>query len=93
MTAPAALHLAHRQRQAEDSALIAHPYSTGTLSITWTKSSTYGTHFTVETFDTLTGTWTTETLGVNATLTGNQVKDTFPAGDTRKFVRLKLVGR
>ena len=68
----------------------------GTLRITWTKSSsypgTYGTNFTVETTDTLTGTWTTETLGVNVTITGNQVRYTFPAGDTRKFVRLKVVG-
>ena len=68
----------------------------GTLSITWTKSATYpgtyGTNFTVETSDTLTGTWTTETVGVNVTITGNQVKYTFPAGDTRKFVRLKVVG-
>jgi autotransporter-associated beta strand protein len=68
----------------------------GTLSITWTKSATYpgtyGTNFTVETSDTLTGTWVTETVGVNVTITGNQVKYTFPAGDTRKFVRLKVVG-
>ncbi|MFN7561015.1 MAG: autotransporter-associated beta strand repeat-containing protein [Prosthecobacter sp.] len=68
----------------------------GALSITWTKSSTYpgtyGTHFTVETSDTLTGTWVTETLGVNVNITDNQVKYTFPAGDTRKFVRLKVVG-
>ena len=70
--------------------------TTGTLSITWTKSATYpglyGTDFTVETSDTLTGTWTTETVGGSVTITGNQVKYTFPAGGTRKFVRLKVVG-
>lgn len=68
----------------------------GTLSVTWTKSSnypgTYGTDFTVETSDTLTGTWATETVGGNVTLTGNNITYTFPAGGTGKFARLKVIG-
>ena len=68
----------------------------GVLSVTWVKAATYTgtypTNFTVETSTTLTGTWTTETLGVNVTVTGNNVKYTFPAG-TIKFARLKVTGQ
>jgi fibronectin-binding autotransporter adhesin len=69
--------------------------TSGTLSITWTKSSTYsgtyGTNFTVETTDTLTGTWTTETLGGNVTQNVNNITYTFPAA-AKRFARLKVVG-
>ena len=69
--------------------------SAGVLSVTWTKAGTYtgtyGTDFSVETSSTLTGVWTTETLGVNVTITGNEVKYTFPAG-TINFARLKVTG-
>ncbi|MBL9184813.1 MAG: autotransporter-associated beta strand repeat-containing protein [Verrucomicrobiaceae bacterium] len=67
--------------------------TSGTLSITWTKSSTYsgtyGTQFWIETTDTLTGTWTIEALGGNVTIVGNNVKYTFPSA-ARRFVRLKV---
>ncbi len=67
----------------------------GTLSITWTKAAsytgTYGTDFVVETSSTLSGAWTVETLGVNVTLTGDNVKYTFPAG-AKNFARLKVTG-
>ncbi|MCX6857324.1 MAG: autotransporter-associated beta strand repeat-containing protein [Verrucomicrobia bacterium] len=69
--------------------------TSGTLSITWTKSATYpgtyGTHFWIETTDTLTGIWTTETLGGNVTQIGNNITYTFPAS-ARRFARLKVVG-
>ena len=69
--------------------------TSGTLSITWTKASTYpgtyGTHFWIETTDTLTGTWTTEPLGSNVIISGNNVTYTFPA-TTRRFVRLSVSG-
>ena len=45
----------------------------------------------METSSTLTGVWTTETLGINVTITGNDVKYTFPAG-TKNFARLKVTG-
>jgi hypothetical protein len=68
----------------------------GILSITWTKASTYlgvyGTNFTIETSTTLTGTWTTETLGGNVTVSGNNVTYTFPSGGAARFVRLKVTG-
>ena len=66
----------------------------GTLSVTWTKaagfSGTYGTDFVVETSSTLSGVWAPETLGVTVTITGNEVKYTFPAVTTN-FARLKVV--
>ena len=69
--------------------------TSGTLSITWTKSATYpgtyGTNFWIESTDTLTGTWTTETIGGTVTVTGNNITYTFPTS-TRRFVRLKVVG-
>jgi fibronectin-binding autotransporter adhesin len=69
--------------------------TSGTLSITWSKASTYpglyGTDFTIETSDTLTGTWTPELLGVNVTRNGNQFTYTFPVGGTQRFVRLRVV--
>lgn len=67
----------------------------GTLSVTWTKSATYpgiyGTHFWVETSDSLTGTWTTESVGENVIINSNAITYTFPAG-ARRFVRLKVQG-
>ena len=67
----------------------------GTLSVTWTKAATYGgtygTDFVVETSATLTNPWTTETLGVNVTVVGDNVTYTFPAG-TKNFARLKVTG-
>ncbi|MCE9519455.1 MAG: DUF6288 domain-containing protein [Verrucomicrobia bacterium] len=67
----------------------------GTLSVTWTMGAgytgTYGTHFVVETSDTLIGTWTTETLGGTVIITGSNVKYTFPAPlGSKKFVRLRV---
>jgi hypothetical protein len=70
--------------------------SSGTLSITWIKGTgypgVYGSDYLIETTTTMTGTWTPETVGVNVTLTGNNVTYTFPAaaGD-RRFVRLKVM--
>ncbi len=69
--------------------------TSGTLSITWTKSATYpgtyGTNFWIESTDTLTGTWTTETVGGTVTMNGNNITYTFPTS-ARRFVRLKVVG-
>jgi uncharacterized repeat protein (TIGR02543 family) len=69
----------------------------GVRSITWTKAAdypgVYGTDFQVETSETLAaGSWTTETVGGNITITGNDVKYTFPAGPTKKFARLVVTG-
>ena len=67
----------------------------GTRSVTWTKAAgytgTYGTDFVVETSSTLVGAWASETLGVNVTITGNDVKYTFPSG-SKNFARLKVTG-
>lgn len=67
----------------------------GILSITWTKSSTYpgvyGTNFWIESTDTLTGTWTVETIGGNVVMNGNAITYTFPNAG-RRFARLKVVG-
>ena len=69
--------------------------TSGLLSVTWTKASTYtgvyGIDFVVETSATLAGAWATETLGGTVTITGNEVKYTFPAG-TKNFARLKVTG-
>ncbi len=71
--------------------------TSGTLSITWTKSATYlgvyGTDFVIETSTSLTGAWTTESLGGNVAITGNNVTYTFPAAGTRRFVRLKVISQ
>lgn len=71
--------------------------TSGTLSITWTKSATYpgvyGTDFVIETSTTLTGMWTTETVGENVAITGNNVTYTFPSGGNRRFVRLKVISQ
>ncbi len=69
----------------------------GVKSTTWTKAGTYtgvyGTHFWVETSTSLaSGSWTTETLGVNVVITGNNVKYTFPSGPVKTFARLKVTG-
>jgi autotransporter-associated beta strand protein len=71
----------------------------GVLSVTWTKAAdytgTYGTDFVVETSATLTGSWTPAILdpnpGFTVTITGNDVKHTFPGG-TKNFARLKVTG-
>lgn len=69
--------------------------ASGTLSITWTKSATYpgtyGTNFWIESSDTLTGTWTTESVGGNVTVNGNNITYTFPSTG-RRFARLKVTG-
>ena len=72
---------------------------TGALSVTWTKDSgytgSYGTGFVVETSETLTGTWTpeTEVPGGTVTITGNEVKYTFPMPlGSKKFARLRVTG-
>lgn len=71
----------------------------GTLSVTWTKAASYtgafNTDFFVETSDTLTGTWTSEALAPSGTvtITGNDVKFTFPAPlGSKKFARLRVIG-
>jgi hypothetical protein len=70
----------------------------GTLSITWPKGAGYGgvynTHFEVETSATLSGVWTTETIGGgNITDTPASVKYTFPGPlSGKKFARLKVTG-
>lgn len=70
----------------------------GTLSITWPKGAGYGgvysTHFEVETSATLSGVWTTETLGGGTiTDTPTNVKYTFPGPlSGKKFARLKVTG-
>jgi fibronectin-binding autotransporter adhesin len=71
----------------------------GTLSVTWTKAASYtgvyATDFVVETSATLAGPWAAETLGVNVTITGNNVKYTFPGGPAysgKNFARLKVTG-
>lgn len=69
----------------------------GILSVTWSKAASYtgsyGSDFVVETSDALTGTWLTESVspaaGATVTITGNDVKYTFPTG-SRKFARLKV---
>ena len=67
----------------------------GGLSITWTRAAdytgVYGTDFRVETSATLQNPWTPEALDASVTITGNQVKYTFPAG-TRNFARLVVTG-
>jgi len=67
----------------------------GTLSITFTQAASYtgvyGTDYVVQTSATLSGAWTDETVGGNVTITGDDVKYTFPAG-TKNFVRLKVTG-
>ena len=69
--------------------------SAGILSVTWIKAASYtgmyGTDFIVETAPTLSGPWTTQTLGAAVTITGNAVKYTFPAGPT-DFARIKVFG-
>jgi Family of unknown function (DUF6288) len=69
----------------------------GVISITWVKSGTYlgiyGIDYRVETSNTLTGIWTPETLSGNVTVSGNDVKYTYPTPlGTRKFIRLCVTG-
>jgi hypothetical protein len=67
--------------------------------VTWTKDAgytgNYGTDFVVETSTTLTGPWTAESSPGNVTITGNDVKFTFPGGPAytgKNFARLKVTG-
>ena len=69
----------------------------GQLSITWTKAAAYngshGSHFWIETSDSLTGAWTKETNGGNVIVSGNDVTYTFPSPPgSRKFARLVVTG-
>lgn len=69
----------------------------GTLSVTWVMGAGYagvhGTDFTVETSDTLTGTWNTESSPGTVTISGSNVTYTFPAPlGTKRFARLKVTG-
>ena len=70
--------------------------SGGILSITWTKAASgyagnYGSEFVVETSPTLAAdSWVPEASHGNVTLTGNEVKYTFPAGPVKNFVRLRV---
>ncbi|MGL5019972.1 MAG: beta strand repeat-containing protein [Luteolibacter sp.] len=72
----------------------------GTLSVTWAKAATYpavalyGTDYSVETSETLTGEWTLETLGGgNITQSASDVKYTFPTPlGSKRFARLKVTG-
>lgn len=69
----------------------------GTLSVTWVMGAgyagVYGTDFTVETSDTLTGSWTTEITPGNVTISGSNVTYIFPTPlGTKRFVRLKVTG-
>ncbi|MCX6872294.1 MAG: hypothetical protein NTW21_00570, partial [Verrucomicrobia bacterium] len=71
--------------------------NSGTRSVTWTMAGdytgAYDTDFVVETSESLSGAWTTEILGSNVILAGNDVIYTFPSpGPARKFVRLKVTG-
>jgi len=69
----------------------------GSLSVTWTMGAgyigTYGTDFVVETSDTLTGSWTEESVsptpGATVSITGSEVKFIFPSG-VRNFARLRV---
>jgi len=72
--------------------------TSGTLSVTWAKDSTYlglyTTDYVVETSTTLVGTWTPAALGAGANqvvISGNNVKYTFPTG-AKNFARLKVTG-
>ena len=67
----------------------------GTLTITWTKASSYtgsfGTEFFVESSESLSGAWTNENSPGNVTISGNQVTYTFPKPlGPKKFVRLRV---
>ncbi len=75
----------------------------GTLSVTWIKAAdyvgVYGTDFVVETSATVAAPWIPAILapaaGSTVTITGNEVKFTFPDGppyDGKNFVRLKVTG-
>ncbi|MCX6878989.1 MAG: Ig-like domain repeat protein [Verrucomicrobia bacterium] len=69
----------------------------GTLSVTWTMgpgyTGVYGTNFSVETSETLTGVWNPESEGGTVTIVGSNVTYTFPTPlGEKKFVRLKVTG-
>ena len=66
----------------------------GTSSITWTMGAgyngAYGIDYLIESAGSLTGAWTAEPLGTYVTLSGRDLRYTFPVG-TRKFARLKVM--
>ena len=69
------------------------------LTVTWTKAATYtgtyGTHFRVETSETLSGAWNPVSEGVGADtvqISGNNITYTYPAGPAKKFARLVVTG-
>lgn len=66
----------------------------GTRRITWIMGAgyggVYGTDFTVETSTSLTSPWTTESPGASVTITGSEVRYTFPSS-ARRFARLKVL--
>jgi hypothetical protein len=69
----------------------------GTLSVTWVMGAgyagVYNTDFTVETSDTLTGAWTTESSPGTVSVSGSNVIYTFPTPlGTKKFACLKVTG-
>jgi hypothetical protein len=69
----------------------------GTLSVTWIKAAgytgVYPTDYVVQTSTTLIGDWTDETTDPgDVTITGTEVKYTFPSVGPVKFARLKVMG-
>ncbi len=67
----------------------------GQQCITWTKAAgitgSYGTNFFVETADSLDGTWVKQPAGTSLTITGSDIKFTFPSTPGgKKFARLKV---
>lgn len=67
------------------------------ISITWTKAADYPgiypSDFRVESSESLTGTWITESVGDRVNLDDNHVTYTFPSPhSTRRFVRLVVTG-
>lgn len=68
----------------------------GNLSITWIKGQDYpglyGTDYVIETSTTLSGVWIEEPLEENIIEEDNLVTYIFPPGNSRLFIRLKLIG-
>jgi hypothetical protein len=66
----------------------------GARHITWIMGAgyggVYGTDFTVETSTSLKSPWTTESPGASVTITGSEVRYTFPSS-ARRFARLKVL--
>ncbi|MCX6876963.1 MAG: hypothetical protein NTW21_24585 [Verrucomicrobia bacterium] len=71
--------------------------SGGALSVTWTKAAnytgSYGPDFVVETSESLSGGWVPESSPGAVTITGNEVKYTFPSPlGSKNFARLVVTG-